>query len=99
MADIDPLIPRTLEKYQDLIDGLPNIAKSHIPPIRAKISDLLGGEIVLGPKPDGELEGSYRGSFSGLLGLDQSLKINDGTLKGAFLLGAFRPRSTSFYEN
>ncbi len=84
ISDIDPLIPKAIEKYEELINNLSTVAKNHIPPIRAKISSLLGGEITIGPKPDGSLEGSYRGSFSGLLGLDQNLKINDGTLKGAF---------------
>ena len=86
IADIDPLVPRALEKYHELVDDLPNAVKGYIPPVRDKISKLFGGEIIVGPKPDGSLEGSVRGSFSGLLGLNQDVKINDGTLRSAFLL-------------
>jgi hypothetical protein len=40
----------------------------------------VGGEIIIDPKADGSLEGTYRGFFSGLLGLDHNLKISGGTL-------------------
>ena len=85
MADIDPLIPRALEKYQEMVENLPNAVENYIPPVRDKIGKLFGGKIIVGPKPDGSLEGSVRGSFAGLLGLNQDVKINDGTLNRLFL--------------
>lgn len=84
MTDFEPLIPRALDEYKNLVSDLPNVIKGYIPPVRDKISKLFGGEIIVGPKSDGSLEGVVRGSFSGLLGLNPNFKINDETLKALF---------------
>ena len=85
LQDIEPIIPRAVEKYHNLVKNMPSSCEGYIPPLRAKVSKLLGGEVIVGPKVNGEFEGTYRGSFSGLLGLVNDVKISDGTLKPAFL--------------
>lgn len=77
-------LPRALDEYKNLVSDLPNVIKGYIPPVRDKNSKLFGGEIIVGPKSDGSLEGVVRGSFSGLLGLNPNFKINDETLKALF---------------
>jgi len=84
LQDIEPIIPRAVEKYHDLVGNMPESCDGYIPPLRTKVSKLLGGEVIVGPKGNGELEGTYRGFFSGLLGLVNDVKISDGTLKAPF---------------
>ena len=86
LQDIEPIIPRAVEKYHDLVQNMPKACDGYIPPLRAKVSKLLGGEVIVDPKGNEEAEGTYRGSFSGLLGLVNDVKISDGTLKQAFYL-------------
>ena len=84
--NIEQIIPRSLDKYRELVKSLPESCKEHIPPLREKVSKLLGGEVFIGPKDSkGERKGEYRGSFSGLLELGSDTKISDGTLKRGLL--------------
>lgn len=83
--NIEQIIPRSLDKYRVLVKNLPESCKDHLPPLREKVSKLLGGEVLIGPKDSkGERKGEYRGSFSGLLELGSDTKISDGTLNAGF---------------
>jgi len=84
--DIEQIIPRSMDKYRELVENLPESCKGYIPPLREKVRKLLGGEVFIGPKgKNGDIEGTYRGSFSGLLELGAETKISDGTLIRNFL--------------
>jgi DNA invertase Pin-like site-specific DNA recombinase len=81
IQDIEPLIPRALDKYREVVANLPEACKSDAAPIREKLSLLLGGQVVLRKSEHGGWEGTYRGSYSGMIRLGISHReISDETL-------------------
>ena len=81
IQDIEPFIPRALDKYEELVANLPEACKGHAAPVREKLSTLLGGQVILRKSEHGGWEGTYRGSYSGLIRLGASrLEISDETL-------------------
>jgi site-specific DNA recombinase len=81
LQDIEPFIPRALDRYKQLVENLPEACKGHAAPVREKLSILLGGQVSLRKTEHGGWEGTYRGSYSGLIRLGASnLEISDETL-------------------
>jgi hypothetical protein len=86
LQDIEPFIPRALDRYKQLVENLPEACKGHAAPVREKLSTLLGGQVTLRKTEHGGWEGTYRGSYSGLIRLGaSSLEISDETLTALFL--------------
>lgn len=79
------IIAKLENKQEELVNNMPESCKGYILPLRDKVSKLLGGEVTVGPKEHEELEVTYRGAFSELLGLVNDIKISDGTLKRYFI--------------
>jgi len=83
--DIEQIIPRSVDRYHSLVENLVDSCKDHIPPLREKVRKLLGGEVLIAPKGKNDYaQGTYRGSFTGLLELGSETKISDGTLSAPF---------------
>jgi len=80
VEDIEPFIPRAVERYRELVDNLPASCANDVAPVREKLSKLLGGEVLLRRTEHGGWEGVYRGAYAGLLRLGAShLEISSET--------------------
>ncbi|HOY69852.1 MAG TPA: hypothetical protein PL131_03520 [Methylotenera sp.] len=81
IQDVEPFLPRALDTYKNMVQNLPEACKEHAAPVREKLSKLLGGKVSLRRTEHGGWEGSYQGSYSGLIRLGTSpLEISDETL-------------------
>jgi hypothetical protein len=76
-----------VDRYKMLVSDLPNAVEGHIEPVREKLTQLLGGRVMMRLSEHGGWVGSYRGSYAGLIRLGASrLEVSDETATGSFLL-------------
>ena len=86
LLDIEPFIPRAVDRYKELVKNLPEACKGHAAPVREKLKILLGAEVTMRKTEHGGWEGTYRGSYSGLIRLGASnVEISDETLSDGLL--------------
>jgi hypothetical protein len=84
IQDIEPFMPRAMDRYKMLVSDLPMAVKGHIEPVREKLTKLLGERVMMRLSEHGGWEGSYRGSYAGLIRLGSSrLEISDETVRGS----------------
>lgn len=87
IQDIEPILPRALDRYQGLTDELPGALSDHMEPFREQIISLLGDEIIMSPQEDGGWEAAYRGNYRGLLRLgDPEVKLSHETPRRGFFI-------------
>ncbi len=89
ICDIEPILPRALERFHELARDLPTALSGHIEPFRTQVTSLLGDEVTMSPNSDGGWEAAYRGNYRGFLRLgDPEVKISDEALTRTFFLSS-----------
>ncbi len=85
IQEIEPFMPRAVDRYKLLVTDLPNSVKGHVEPAREKLTKLLGETVMMRRREHGGWEGYYRGSYAGLIRLGASnLEISDETISRLF---------------
>ncbi len=66
---IEDLLPRTVDRYREMVEHLETTVQRHVSKARNHIKALVGGEIKLIPMEDGYLEAELAGDYAGLVKL------------------------------
>ncbi len=76
-ASIDPLLPRAVERYAQLITQLESLSSPPATKIKKTIEDIMGGEIVLRPNEGNTgLTADLCGDYAGLLRLSEKSELS-----------------------